>query len=85
MKAKPAMPSQPLGVRKGCEDIPAVLADPTCAAVAAALDSVSIPVNTSRVNVKQNADQVGLYPIVTSQYSSTYLYQVSDHIQQLFF
>ena len=79
------MPSQPLGVRKGCEDIPAVLADPTCAAVAAALDSVSIPVNTSRVNVKQNADQVGLYPIVTSQYSSTYLYQVSDHIQQLFF
>jgi hypothetical protein len=25
--------------------------------------------------------RVGLYPIVTSQYSSTILYQVSDHIQ----
>ena len=29
--------------------------------------------------------QVGLYPIVTSQYSSTTLYKVSYHIQSLFF
>jgi hypothetical protein len=29
--------------------------------------------------------QVGLYPIVTSQYSSTTLYQVSYYIQWLFF
>jgi hypothetical protein len=28
---------------------------------------------------------VGSYPIVTLQYSSTTLYQVSDHIQSLFF
>jgi hypothetical protein len=28
---------------------------------------------------------LGLYPIVTSQYSSTALYQVSYHIQWLFF
>ena len=28
---------------------------------------------------------LGLYPIVTLQYSSTALYQVSDHIQYLFF
>ena len=30
-------------------------------------------------------DQVGLYPIVTFQYSATTLYQVSYHIQHLFF
>jgi hypothetical protein len=29
--------------------------------------------------------EVGLYPIVTFQYSSTTLYQVSYHIQYLFF
>ena len=29
--------------------------------------------------------QVGLYPIITSQYSSTALYQVSYHIRSLFF
>ena len=29
--------------------------------------------------------QVGLYPIVTFQYSSTALYQVSYHIRYLFF
>jgi hypothetical protein len=29
--------------------------------------------------------RVGLYPIVTFQYSSTTLYQVSYHIQYLFF
>jgi hypothetical protein len=29
--------------------------------------------------------RVGLYPIVTLQYSSTTLYQVSYHIQYLFF
>jgi hypothetical protein len=28
---------------------------------------------------------VGLYPVVTFQCSSTTLYQVSDHIQELFF
>ena len=32
-----------------------------------------------------DADQVGLYPIVTFQYSSTTLIQVSYHIQYLFF
>ena len=29
--------------------------------------------------------QVGLYPIITSQYSSTTVYQVSYHIQSLVF
>jgi alpha-galactosidase len=32
-----------------------------------------------------DAVKIGLYPIVTSQYSSTVLYQFSYHIQQLFF
>ena len=31
------------------------------------------------------AHHLGLYPLVTSQYSSTTLYHVSDHIPQLFF
>jgi hypothetical protein len=31
------------------------------------------------------AVELGLYPIVTSQYSSTTLYQISYHIQYLFF
>jgi coatomer protein complex subunit gamma len=30
-------------------------------------------------------EEVGLYPIVTFQYSSTTLYQASYHIQYLFF
>ena len=29
--------------------------------------------------------QVGLHPIVTSQYTSTTLYQVYNHIQYMFF
>jgi hypothetical protein len=34
---------------------------------------------------RRAALQVGLYPIVTSRYSSATLYQVSHHIQSLFF
>jgi hypothetical protein len=29
--------------------------------------------------------EIGLYPIFTLQYSSTTLYQISDHIQSLFY
>jgi hypothetical protein len=40
---------------------------------------------TNAVRAPAAAPPVGLYPIVTFQYSSTTLYQISDHIQYLFF
>ena len=42
--------------------------------------------SAERQNLKREEDaKVGLYPIIAFQYSSTTLYQVSYHIQWLFF
>jgi hypothetical protein len=39
------------------------------------------PAGVASIAAADVAAQLGLYPIVTSQYSSTTLYQVSYHIQ----
>jgi hypothetical protein len=43
------------------------------------------PASNTGPNLVQCRPSLGLYPIVTSQYSSTTLYQDSCHIQWLYF
>ena len=50
-----------------------------------AIQRIKRPLCTGTARVRREGLRVGLYPIVTLQYSSTTLYQVSDHIQSLLF
>jgi hypothetical protein len=70
----PKRPSGPPPLRPGRRDISAALLETwgaavSCADVLRALESVEIPINKSRKNVKQSEDQVEHPPITPSNHS----------------